>query len=140
MPLRLHGDGAEFLTRDSLLSLSMTGLLATGSTKELTLNLASWPLSITAKLARHGHDSFLDIWKVLRWSFDALARGKHPTQNDKATPIPDMVSHPCRLGGLVVSICPNLGFSYPLRLCLPSLSPSISRSALGRHQCLGSAA
>ncbi|CAK0806739.1 unnamed protein product, partial [Prorocentrum cordatum] len=46
---RLHGDGAEFLTRDSLVTLGVTGLLAVGSTKSLTLNLTSWPLSLTAK-------------------------------------------------------------------------------------------
>eukprot|EP00959_Pyramimonas_sp_CCMP1952_P322557 6749615-Pyramimonas_sp.AAC.1 len=44
LPLRVRGDGAEFLPRDSLTSVSMTGLGAMGKTKALTVNLASFPL------------------------------------------------------------------------------------------------
>eukprot|EP00959_Pyramimonas_sp_CCMP1952_P123760 2587501-Pyramimonas_sp.AAC.1 len=79
IPLRVHGDGAEFLARDSMTSVSMTGLGAVGKTKALTLNLASFPLSICAKQNAHGKDSWNEIWKVLRWSFNALAEGRFPS-------------------------------------------------------------
>ncbi len=39
IPLCIHGDGAEFQDRDSLLSISMTGLLKEGSTLETNLLL-----------------------------------------------------------------------------------------------------
>eukprot|EP00959_Pyramimonas_sp_CCMP1952_P408895 8569037-Pyramimonas_sp.AAC.1 len=56
----------------------MTGLGAVGKTKAPTLNLVSFHLSICAKRAHHGSDSWREIWKILAWSLSALARGKHP--------------------------------------------------------------
>ena len=94
LPLRIHGDGAEFLTRDSLLTLSMTGLLGRGSTKSLTMNLASWPLSTTTKRNHHyGHDTWREVWKVLKWSFNALATGKHPSRDGHGCATPFAYAH-----------------------------------------------
>eukprot|EP00959_Pyramimonas_sp_CCMP1952_P439872 9208907-Pyramimonas_sp.AAC.1 len=65
----------------------MTGLLATGSTKSLTMNICSWPLSTLAKANHHdGKDTFQEVWKVLRWPFNAMADGKHPPKDFRATP------------------------------------------------------
>eukprot|EP00959_Pyramimonas_sp_CCMP1952_P321551 6728688-Pyramimonas_sp.AAC.1 len=65
----------------------MTGLLARGSTKSLTMNLVSWPTTTLAKRAKHdGGDALIHAWKVLKWSFNSLATGKHPTRNISAAP------------------------------------------------------
>ena len=79
LPLRVHGDGAEMMANDSVLVTNWTGLLAKGTTRNLSCFMAAWPYSITAKQAHHGSDTWRSIWKVLRWSFDALASGKHPS-------------------------------------------------------------
>ena len=67
------------MANDSVLVTNWTGLLAKGTTRNLSCFMAAWPYSITAKQAHHGSDTWRSIWKVLRWSFDALASGKHPS-------------------------------------------------------------
>ena len=67
------------MANDSVLVTNWTGLLAKGTTRNLACFMSAWPYSITAKQAHHGSDTWRSIWKVLRWSFDALTSGKHPS-------------------------------------------------------------
>eukprot|EP00959_Pyramimonas_sp_CCMP1952_P392308 8220656-Pyramimonas_sp.AAC.1 len=88
IPLRVHGDGAEMQNNDSLMAVSFTSLLATGSTRQLNFFTAGWPYSTQAK-QKHDHvDTWREIWKVLTWSFNALASGKFPTRDLWASPFP----------------------------------------------------
>ena len=78
LPLKVHGDAAEFMDRDSLMVVSFTGMLGSGSTRDLAMYMASWPKSCTAKEATHGRDTWRTIWGCLCWSFRALHEGLHP--------------------------------------------------------------
>ena len=49
IPLRTHGDGGEILNNEPMMVLTFTGLLARGSTKELSMLMTAWPYHITAK-------------------------------------------------------------------------------------------
>ena len=94
VPLRLHGDGAEMMANDSVLVTSFTGLLAKGTTRRLSCLMAAWPYSITAKAAHHaGNDTWKSIWKMLKWSLNALATGKHPMKDTQASHCRYALSH-----------------------------------------------
>ena len=79
----MHGDGGEILTDDSMMVITFSGLLARVSTRELTFLVSVWPYSVTAKQKHHDHDTWLDAWHVIQWSLNALARGRHPSRDDK---------------------------------------------------------
>ena len=49
IPILLHGDGARFENRDSLMTISFIGVLKEGSTLETNVILAAWPKSCCAK-------------------------------------------------------------------------------------------
>ena len=122
VPLRVHGDGAQFQDRDSLTTVSMTGALGTSTTRSLTFYLASWPLAITAKRKHHHVDTWEVIWKKLAWSFNALASGRHPThdsapfgspQAPRKMHLPNLCCFPCQKS--------KLRPPRVLRPCRPSL-------------------
>ena len=87
VPLLLHGDGAQFQNRDSLVTVSMKTLLGAGTTVESHMLLAALPKSITAS-EKHGRagDSWSCIWKWLKWSFTCLFEGKHPSTDPDQQP------------------------------------------------------
>ena len=73
-PLLIHADKAEFHDRDSLLSISIAGLLGEGSTEFSKLLFSSWPSSVTAH--RNTGRSTTDVlWKRFCWSMNALYEG-----------------------------------------------------------------
>eukprot|EP00959_Pyramimonas_sp_CCMP1952_P440734 9227399-Pyramimonas_sp.AAC.1 len=76
IPLTTHGDGAEFLKRDSLTTVNMTSLMCEGTTRSVTLFLAAWPLSATKK-----DETWHAMWEMLCWSFRALLSGRHPMRD-----------------------------------------------------------
>ena len=77
----LHGDGVEFQTRDSLLVFSWGGLLNAKSSLETNMLLAAFPNSGTCA------STWPPIWKWLRWSFEALGKGFHPTTDPDGKPL-----------------------------------------------------
>jgi len=72
IPVIVHGDGAAFLDRDSLLILSMKPLAAQSGFVDSHLMLAAFPYSATTE----GTTS--RIWQCLGWSFRALLENVHP--------------------------------------------------------------
>lgn len=66
------------INNDSVMVTTWTGLLAKGSTRDLCCFMAAFPYSITAKQKHHGADTWHATWDVLKWSFNAMATGKHP--------------------------------------------------------------
>ena len=70
LPLQLHADGAAFHDRDSLLTVSISGLLKKGTIKESNLILASYPKSCTSKIS--GSETWKVIWRWLLWDFKNL--------------------------------------------------------------------
>ena len=81
IPLFVHGDGVEFQSRDTLLCFSWGSLLGKGNLLENHLLLAAFP-----KLATSA-ETWPPIWKILRWSFDALGKGVHPTHDHNGKPL-----------------------------------------------------
>lgn len=77
LPLQLHADGAAFHDRDSLVTVSISGLLKQGSIKESNLVLASYPKSCTSKI--QGSETWHVIWEWLVWDFHALLANKWPS-------------------------------------------------------------
>ena len=106
IPLLVHGDAASFCNRDSLMSYSMKGLL-TESPSSNHLLLACFPKSCSADLKRHACDTWEDIWWVLRWSFEALLVGVHPSVDAYGESFPPqsqqakLAGTPIMRGGLV---------------------------------------
>ena len=74
IPVILHGDGASFEMRDSLMTISFAGLLKEGSTLQTNLILASWPKSCCAK---QDGGTWTAIWKWLAWDFNQLFHNKY---------------------------------------------------------------
>ena len=82
IPLCFHGDGARFQERDSLVTVSMKGLLG-----HQHMLLAAVPKLITCS-TKQGHtaDTWEEVWKHLCWSFAALMEGIHPAVNPSGEP------------------------------------------------------
>ena len=115
IPLVLHGDGARFQERDSLVTVSMKGLLG-----HQHLLLVAIPKLITASL-KHGHtvDTWDVVWTHLCWSLTALMEGLHPALDVTGQPFPeDSARHqlagkpitPCRQTCIVWSITGDLDY------------------------------
>ena len=81
IPLFLHGDGVEYQNRDSMMVWSWGCMLGDQSSLEKHMLLATFPKSCTTK------ETWPSIWKVLRWSFDALGKGLHPTHDSDGKPL-----------------------------------------------------
>lgn len=88
LPLLLHGDGAQFAERDSLLVISMKSVLSKSSTAASQLLLAAMPKQSRNKSQNPDEDTWHEIWKVLAWSFTALFYGKHPKTDPDNKPWP----------------------------------------------------
>ena len=73
IPLFLHGDGVEFHNRDSLMVWSWGCLLGDMPSMQQHMLLACWPKSCTTA------QTWKPIWEWLKWSFEALGKGFHPT-------------------------------------------------------------
>lgn len=78
-PVFLHGDGAEYQSRDSLMTWSWGPLLSNDSSLASHLLLVSFPKSCTVPTTWGP----LNDW--IAWSFDALVKGKHPTTDPYGT-------------------------------------------------------
>ena len=107
IPLFIHGDGVEFQSRDSLLVFSWGGLLnRMSSSLESHFLLAAFPKSSTSNLLKKGalekgpleKGTWPPIWEVLKWSFEALAAGRHPSHGPDHKPL-EKGSLMCQLRG-----------------------------------------
>ena len=78
VPVWIHGDGVEYSEDDSMLVHTCGSVLTTTNSMLATVYLAAFVKSVTAVLAKHGHDTWSAIWRVLTWSFLAAWEGKHP--------------------------------------------------------------
>ena len=81
IPLYIHGDGVEDSNNDNLLVFSWGCLLSGLSTLLSHWLLACFPKSCGKK------ETWEVIWKSLQWSFEALAKGKHPTLDPDGKPL-----------------------------------------------------
>jgi hypothetical protein len=75
IPLCLHGDGAKFQERDSLMIISFGGLLREGATLDNNFVIATFPKSCTSKRDGGTWDT---IWAWIKWDFQALLTNKFP--------------------------------------------------------------
>lgn len=80
-PLFIHGDGAEFQSRDSLMTWSWGSLLSSQHSLASHILLASIPKSCTVATTW----STVDDW--LAWSFSALVKGQHPDTDPYGAPL-----------------------------------------------------
>ena len=84
---------AEFLHRDTIKSVSISGPLGEGSTQDAKLLVATWPESVRCKARDFGGNvekyTWWQLWLVIVWSLEAVFWGKHPTHG------PDGVLFPC---------------------------------------------
>ena len=81
IPLFLHGDGVEYESRDSLMVWSFGGFLSQENSLDSHLLLAAHPKTCTTK------ETWPQIWKVLAWSFKALAKGQRPKEDWEGQPL-----------------------------------------------------
>lgn len=72
IPLLIHGDGAAFHDRDSLVSVSISGLLKEGQTVDSNLLVASWPKSVACE-----PDTWNVLWSWIVWDLKALAANRY---------------------------------------------------------------
>jgi hypothetical protein len=75
VPLMVHGDGVEYHNRDSLMVWSWGCMLAELPFLKQHMLLAAFPKSCTTP------KTWQPIWKWLKWSFEALGKGLHPTHD-----------------------------------------------------------
>ena len=81
IPLFIHGDGCEFQNRDSLMTWSWGSLLAKHPSLSAHLLIAAIPKSCTLATTWPA----LDAW--IAWSFKALSKGWHPTEDPWGEPL-----------------------------------------------------
>ena len=81
VPLFVHGDGAEFQTRDSLMIWSFGSLLCGLSSLLSHFMMACFPKSCSVAATWDA------IMKWLAWSFRALGEGRHPTHDPDGKPL-----------------------------------------------------
>ena len=84
IPLLVHGDGARFQDKDSLLTVSMSGLLKQGSISDTNLILASWPKNSSIK-GQCG--TWSEIWEWLVWDFNGLYHNQFPALDPFGNPL-----------------------------------------------------
>jgi len=77
----IHGDGVEYHNRDSLMVWSWALLLNQLPSLESHSLLCMWPKSCQVQ------ETFQPIWVWLKWSFEALANGYHPTADPWGEPL-----------------------------------------------------
>ena len=81
IPIFVYGDGVEYQTRDTMLVWSWGCFLGDMASMKQHQLLAAFPKSCTAK------DTWPTIWKYLKWSFEALGKGFHPTHDPDGRPL-----------------------------------------------------
>ena len=82
IPIFLHGDGVEFVREGSLMTWSWGSMLSKNSSLSSHLLLMAWPKSCQTSTTWHP----LDQW--ISWSFSALSKGIHPTEDPWGNPLP----------------------------------------------------
>ena len=90
LPVLLHGDGASYQSRDSLMTVSFTGLLKEGRTLDTNLVLAAWPKSTCSKDIGGTWDT---IWSWIVWDFNQLFHNKYSDTNPWGDPLPSELAH-----------------------------------------------
>jgi hypothetical protein len=122
LPVVIHADGAKFQERDSLLTISLKGLLfSRTSKKDAHMLIGSLPKSVSTK------EAVEEIWAVVHWSCVALLDGRHPPTDHLGNEWPAGSSraklagkplHPARLRGVVWGVSGDLDF-FSKELGLP---------------------
>ena len=85
IPLLLHGDGAAYQDRDSLMTASCSGLLKEGTVDECNLFLAAYPKTCTSK-GENGTWHAISAW--IAWDLNALLENKYQMTDPKGNPWP----------------------------------------------------
>ena len=80
VPVFIHGDGVEFQDRDSILVFSWGSVLCSRSSQDSSLMIANFPKSCTDER------TWDSVMKWVRWSFEALQQGKHPSCDPDGVP------------------------------------------------------
>ena len=75
IPLLVHGDGAAFQDRDSLMTISFSGVLKTGHIADSNLLYASYPKSCATK------STWTTLWTWLAWDLNALYHNRWPLED-----------------------------------------------------------
>lgn len=81
IPIFVHGDGAEFMTRDSLMIYSFGCVLNLFGSLDSHLLMGVFPKVATTK------DTWPALWKWFSWSFHALQKGFHPSRDPDGKPL-----------------------------------------------------
>ena len=88
VPLWLHGDGVEYTEDDSLMVYTCGSVLTATSSMLAMFYLASFVKSVTAVLGKYGVDTWMEVWNILAWSFEAAWLGVHPALDWNDQPFP----------------------------------------------------
>ena len=81
IPLMIHGDGVEYENRDTLLVYSWGSMLAQMPSLKQHWLLGCFPKSCTSEA------TWPPIWDWLKWSFEALGKGYHPSKDPWGKPL-----------------------------------------------------
>lgn len=81
-PIYVHGDGVEFQSRDSLMTWSWGSMLSKASALHQHILLTAFAKSVTVG------STWTPLNDWISWSFDALIKGKHPSQDPYGSALP----------------------------------------------------
>ena len=87
IPCFIHGDGAAYQTRDSLMAFVWGSLLSLLASVDMSFLLTGFPKSCTVKDG-HNHSTWHPIWVWIVWSFGCAFKGKHPHRDPFGKPFP----------------------------------------------------
>jgi len=114
IPFLVHGDGAQFAERDSLMVISMKSVLSSQvSVAASQFLLAAIPKKATSKSQDKSLDTWEVIWSVLKWSFSAMFHGAHPDCDPNGAPWPEG-SHRSLIAGKPLLASGIRGWIYTL--------------------------
>ena len=83
IPMGMHGDAGEMQGGEKVMVVSWGGLCLRGSTLDTRLLFTCLKHSDEVQ---KGHQTLYRCFKVLAWSFGALAAGKHPACDEEGVP------------------------------------------------------
>lgn len=90
IPLFIHGDGVEYSNKDSLMTYSWGALLSAAGSQDSSILLATFPKSCTwqSKAMPFQDTTWWPVLKWIRWSFQCLFEGVHPSLDPDGNQFP----------------------------------------------------
>ena len=115
-PIYVHGDGVEFQSRDSLMTWSWGSMLSKASALHQHILLTAFAKSVTVG------STWTPLNDWVSWSFDALIKGKRPSQDPYGSALPQ---HLEELAGQPLTAAHHRAFIFAIQGDLEFCSNSL---------------